>query len=421
MTTQMTFAKNNELTKEMTLVAEKERVSEDLILERVKTGHVVIPANINHSGLEPIGIGRGLKIKINSNIGSSPKDIDLQKELRKLEVSIRYGADTVMDLSTGGDLDRIRTEIIRNSTVPVGTVPIYHAMAEAKSVDDVTGDSILEVVKRQAEQGVDFMTLHCGVTREAIPLLRKRIAGVVSRGGAFLVAWMRRHGTQNPLLERYDELLDICKKYDITISLGDGLRPGCLKDAMDEAQLHELKVLGKLTKRAWAQDVQVIIEGPGHLPFHEIKRNMELQEKYCHGAPFYVLGPLVTDIAAGYDHITGAIGGTLAAVHGASFLCYVTPAEHLKLPDVQDVKEGVIASKIAAHAADIALGLPGAMELDNAISTARRNLDWETQIKLSIDPEKAKKYRESSQAKDDECTMCGKFCALKLFDDKVDY
>ena len=421
MTTQMNFARNNELTKEMALVAEKERVSEDFVLEGVKAGRLVIPANNNHGSLEPIGIGRGLKIKVNSNIGSSPKDIDLGKELEKLAVSIQYGADTVMDLSTGGDLDTIRTEIIRNSTVPVGTVPIYHAMAEAKTVDEVTGDSILRVVKKQAEQGVDFMTLHCGVMREAIPLLRKRIAGVVSRGGSFLVAWMRRHEEQNPLYQRYDDLLDICRKHDVTISLGDGLRPGCLSDATDEAQLHELKVLGELTERAWEKDVQVIIEGPGHVPFNQIQRNMELQQKHCHGAPFYVLGPLVTDIAAGYDHITGAIGGTLAAVHGASFLCYVTPAEHLKLPDVQDVKEGVIASRIAAHAADIALGLPGAMEQDNEISIARRKLDWDTQIKLSIDPEKAKRYREASQAEDDECTMCGKYCALKLFDDKVDY
>ena len=421
MTTQMAFAREGKTTKEMKIVAKKEKVSEDFILKKVGKGQVVIPANINHKNLEPVGIGRGLRIKINSNIGTSPEDIDLKKELKKLEISIQYGADTVMDLSTGGDLDHIRTEILRRSTVPVGTVPIYQTMAEAKTVDEVTAKKIFEVIKKQAEQGVDFMTLHCGVTREAIPLLKNRIAGVVSRGGSFLVAWMRRHEEQNPLYEGFEEVLEICKKYDVTISLGDGLRPGCLSDATDKAQLHELKILGELTKRAWAEDVQVMVEGPGHVPFNQIKKNMELQQRYCHGAPFYVLGPLVTDISAGYDHITGAIGGTLAAFYGASFLCYVTPAEHLKLPDVEDVKEGVIASKIAAHSADIALGIPGAIEKDNEISLARRKLDWEKQISLSVDPEKARRYREKSKAKDDQCTMCGKYCALKLFDDKVDY
>ncbi len=421
MTTQMAAARRNELTREIKLVAKKERLSPDFILKEVAAGRIVIPANPNHRNLEPIAIGRGTSIKVNSNIGTSPKDLDLEKELRKLEVSIEYGADTVMDLSTGGDLNAIRKKIIANSSIPLGTVPIYQAMAEANAVDDVSGDSLLAIVEEQAKQGVDFMTLHCGVTVDTIPLLQKRIAGVVSRGGAFLVAWMRRHQAQNPLFERYDDLLDICREYDVTMSLGDGLRPGCLADATDEAQLRELKTLGDLTRRAWQKDVQVIIEGPGHVPYHQIQKNMELQQKHCDGAPFYVLGPLVTDIAVGYDHITSAIGGTLAAVAGASFLCYVTPAEHLKLPDIQDVKEGVIASKIAAHAADIALGLPGAMDRDNKMSIARRNLDWETQIEMSLDPEKARRYREASKATKDECTMCGKYCALKLFDDKVDY
>jgi phosphomethylpyrimidine synthase len=325
-----------------------------------------------------------------------------------------------MDLSTGGNLDEIRTALLARCPAPFGTVPIYQVMTEAKSIEGVKADWFLDMVDHHARQGVDFVTVHCGVTREALPLLKRRVTGVVSRGGSFLVAWMRRLGRQNPLFEHYDRLLDIAKEYDVTLSLGDGLRPGCLADATDKAQLHELKLLGDLTRRAWAKGVQVMVEGPGHLPMSVIKKNIRLQQKYCDHAPFYVLGPLVTDVAAGYDHIAGAIGGSLAATWGAAFLCYVTPAEHLKLPSVEDVIDGVVASRIAAHAADIALGVPGAAEWDLKMSRARRALDWDTQIKLSVNPEKARAFREMSQAKDDQCTMCGRFCAMKIFDDQFE-
>jgi phosphomethylpyrimidine synthase len=291
---------------------------------------------------------------------------------------------------------------------------------EAKNLEEVKANWFLDIVHHHAQQGVDFVTVHCGVSRAALPLLKKRVTGVVSRGGAFTVAWMRRHAQENPLLDQYDKLLDIAREYDVTLSLGDGLRPGCLADATDRAQLHELKLLGELTKRAWAKGVQVMVEGPGHLPFQSIKKNVRLQQKYCANAPFYVLGPLVTDVAAGYDHIAGAIGGAMAATLGASFLCYVTPAEHLKLPEVEDVIDGVVASKIAAHAADIARGLPGAADWDLAMSKARRSLDWEKQIELSINPHKARLYRELSQAREDQCTMCGRFCAMKVFDDRFE-
>jgi phosphomethylpyrimidine synthase len=290
-------------------------------------------------------------------------------------------------------------------------------MVEAKNLEEVKADWFLDIVEHQAKQGVDFVTVHCGVSRKALPLLKNRVTGVVSRGGAFTVAWMRRHGQENPLLEHYDRLLQIAREYEVTLSLGDGLRPGCLADATDKAQLHELKLLGELTKRAWAKGVQVMVEGPGHLPLHVIQKNVRLQQKYCANAPFYVLGPLVTDVASGYDHIAGAIGGALAATYGASFLCYVTPAEHLKLPEVEDVVDGVVASKIAAHAADIARGLPGALDWDLAMSKARRSLDWKKQIELSINPEKARTYRELSKAQEDQCTMCGRFCAMKVFDE----
>ena len=325
-----------------------------------------------------------------------------------------------MDLSTGGNLDEIRTALLARCPAPFGTVPIYQVMTEANSLDDVKADDLLDMVHHHAQQGVDFVTVHCGVTKGALPLLKKRVTGVVSRGGAFLTAWMRRYQKENPLYEHYDRLLDIAKEYDVTLSLGDGLRPGCLADATDQAQLHELKVLGELTKRAWAKGVQVIVEGPGHLPLNAIQKNVRLQQKHCAGAPFYVLGPLVTDVASGYDHIAGAIGGALAATLGAAFLCYVTPAEHLKLPEVEDVIDGVVASRIAAHAADIARGLPGAADWDLKMSQARRALDWDTQIKLSINPAKARRYRDLSQAKEDQCTMCGRFCAMKVYDDKFE-
>jgi len=303
----------------------------------------VIPVNKRHKGLKPIAIGHNVRVKVNANIGSSPHDISLEKELAKQAAALEHGADTIMDLSTGGPLDTIRTNLLADCPAPFGTVPIYQVMVEAKNLEEVKADWFLDIVHHHAQQGVDFVTVHCGVSRQALPLLKNRVTGVVSRGGAFTVAWMRRHAQENPLLARYDQLLDIARQYDVTLSLGDGLRPGCLADATDKAQLHELKLLGELTKRAWAKGVQVMVEGPGHLPLHAIKKNMRLQQKYCANAPFYVLGPLVTDVAAGYDHIAGAIGGAMAATLGASFLCYVTPAEHLKLPDVADVVDGVVA------------------------------------------------------------------------------
>ena len=418
--TQRQAALEGRITPAMEHAARREGLDPEVIRAGLARGTLVVPANPGHQGLKPIAIGTGVGVKVNANIGTSPHDISLDKERAKLTAALQYGADAVMDLSTGGNLDEIRTALLAQCPAPFGTVPIYQVMTEAQSLEEVKGDWFLDMVLHHARQGVDFVTVHCGVTRGAIPLLKKRVTGVVSRGGAFLVAWMRRHGRENPLFENYDRLLDIARDHDVTLSLGDGLRPGCLADATDKAQLHELKVLGDLTKRAWAKGVQVMVEGPGHLPLNAIKKNVRLQQKYCQNAPFYVLGPLVTDVASGYDHIAGAIGGALAATLGASFLCYVTPAEHLKLPEVEDVIDGVVASKIAAHAADIALGLPGAADWDLKMSRARRALDWETQIKLSVNPAKARRYRDLSQATEDKCTMCGRFCAMKVFDDKFE-
>ena len=418
--TQREAALAGKITSAMRSAAEKEGVSAEFIRDGLARGTLVVPANIGHQQLDPIAIGAGVRVKINANLGTSPHDVNLEKEKAKLAAALRYGAHTVMDLSTGGDLNAIRRELLSGCPVPFGTVPIYQVMAEAKKLEDVQADDILAAVALHARQGVDFVTVHCGVTRKALKLLKNRVTGVVSRGGSFLVAWMRRFQQENPLYARFDELLEIARTYDVTLSLGDGLRPGCLADAGDKAQFQELKILGELTQRAWAAGVQVIIEGPGHVPFHQIKKNIRLQQKYCHGAPFYVLGPLVTDVAAGYDHIAGAIGGTLAASLGAAFLCYVTPAEHLKLPEVQDVIDGVIASRIAAHAADIARGLPGAAAWDLQMSRARRALDWDTQIALAMNPDKAKLYREMSRAQADQCTMCGRFCAMKVFDDRFE-
>ncbi len=418
--TQRDAALADKITPAMEHAARHESLAPEVIRQGLVRGTLVLPANREHRGLKPVAIGQGVKVKINANIGTSPHDVCLEKELAKLDAALKYGADAVMDLSTGGNLDEIRTALLAQCPAPFGTVPIYQVMTEAKSIEEVKGDWFLDMVHHHAKQGVDFVTVHCGVTREALPLLKKRVTGVVSRGGSFLVAWMRRHGRQNPLFEYYDRLLDIAHEYDVTLSLGDGLRPGCLADATDKAQLHELKLLGDLTRRAWAKGVQVMVEGPGHLPLSAIKKNIRLQQKYCDHAPFYVLGPLVTDVASGYDHIAGAIGGALAATWGAAFLCYVTPAEHLKLPEVEDVIDGVVASKIAAHAADIALGVSGAADWDLKMSRARRALDWQTQIKLSVNPDKARLYREMSQAQDDQCTMCGRFCAMKIFDDRFE-
>jgi phosphomethylpyrimidine synthase len=418
--TQRQAAVAGTLTPALQEAARKEGIEPEVLRERVAAGTVVIPANRGHQGLAPIAIGEGVRVKINANIGTSPHDISLEKELAKQAAALEYGADAIMDLSTGGPLDLIRATLLAECPVPFGTVPIYQVMVEATSLEEVKADWFLDMVAHHAKQGVDFVTVHCGVTRGALPLLKNRVTGVVSRGGAFTIAWMRRHGQENPLFAQYDRLLQIARDYDVTLSLGDGLRPGCLADATDRAQLHELKVLGDLTRRAWAAGVQVMVEGPGHLPLQAIRKNIRLQQKYCHRAPFYVLGPLVTDVAAGYDHIAGAIGGALAASLGAAFLCYVTPAEHLKLPEVEDVIEGVVAAKIAAHAADIARGLPGAADWDLKMSRARRALDWETQLNLAINPKKARRYRELSQATSDQCTMCGRFCAMKVFDEKFE-
>jgi phosphomethylpyrimidine synthase len=404
----------------MRTVAEREQVDVTWLMNQVAKGRVVIPANRRHERLVPCGIGEGLFIKVNSNIGTSSDRAIIDEEMEKLRVSVEAGADTVMDLSTGGDIDVCRKNILKESIIPVGTVPIYQAVVETVEEKGgliyLTVDNIFDVIERQAEDGVDFITVHCGLTRDALEMLKKqgRITDIVSRGGAFLTTWMLHHDRENPLYENYERLLSIAKKYDLTLSLGDGLRPGCLADATDRAQIHELMTLGHLTQLAWEEDVQVMIEGPGHVPLDQIETNIILQKKLCHHAPFYVLGPLVTDIAAGYDHVACAIGGAVAGAAGADFLCYVTPAEHLCLPDVDDVREGVVVTKIAAHAADIARGHKQAMERDRQMSRARKNLDWETQMKLAIDPEKARRYREQNPpAEDDVCTMCGKYCAIK--------
>jgi phosphomethylpyrimidine synthase len=422
--TQRMKAQKGTVTKEMEIIAKEEGVSPESLRGKVASGRVIIPANRKHKGVKPIGIGEGLRIKVNTNLGTSSDHIDLEEELKKLAVSIQMGTDTVMDLSTGGDIGAIRKEIIRHSSIPVGTVPIYEAAVEAvrkrKSLVKMRGEDLFQVIERQAEEGVDFMTVHCGVTRSSIERLRRdrRIMGVVSRGGSFLIEWMVYNNQENPLFSHYDRLLEIAKKFDVTLSLGDGLRPGCLADATDRPQVEELIILGELTERAWAKGVQVMIEGPGHVPLDQIEANVLLEKRLCKGAPFYVLGPLVTDISPGYDHITCAIGGAIAGKAGADFLCYVTPSEHLKLPSVEDVREGVIATRIAAHAADIARGNQKAFQMDLEMSKARKNFDWKKQIELSIVPEKAKRYHEEGRSKEDDvCTMCGEFCAIKRVQD----
>jgi phosphomethylpyrimidine synthase len=422
--TQRTEALRGIVTKEMKVVAREEEVSPEWLREKMVSGRIVIPANRNHRRVKPVGIGEGLRIKVNTNLGTSSDHVDLEEELKKLEVSIRGGTDTVMDLSTGGDIDAIRKEIIRHSPVPVGTVPIYEAAIKAaskrKALAKMRVEDLFEVIELQAEEGVDFITVHCGVTRTAVERLRntRRLLGVVSRGGSFLIEWMIYNGKENPLYEHYDRLLEIAKKYDVALSLGDGLRPGCLTDATDRPQVEETIVLGELTERAWAEGVQVMIEGPGHVPLDQIEANVLLEKRLCRGAPFYVLGPLVTDISPGYDHITCAIGGAIAGKAGADFLCYVTPSEHLKLPSIEDVREGVIATRIAGHAGDIARGNKIALRRDIEMSKARMAFDWERQIELSIDPEKARRYHEEGKSGEkDVCTMCGEFCAIKRVKD----
>ena len=414
-------ARTGSIPEEVARAAAEEAVAPDRLRELVAAGRVVIPRNRKRRDIRPVAIGEGLRVKVNANVGTSRDRADISVELEKTRVAVAAGADAVMDLSTGGPIDEIRRAILSECPVPVGTVPIYQAAADAasrgKSWVELSHDDFFDGILKQAEDGVDFMTVHCGVTRDALSRLvsEGRRLDIVSRGGALLAEWMGFNGRENPFFEHYDRLLDICREYDITISLGDGLRPGCLADATDRAQVHELITLGELTERAWKRDVQVLIEGPGHVPLHQIAANVQLQKRLCHGAPFYVLGPLVTDIAPGYDHITSAIGGAIAAWSGADFLCYVTPSEHLRLPSVEDVRTGVIASRIAAHAADIARGIPGAMERDNRMADARRRLDWKAQIELSIDPETAREMRSGSLPTVDEavCTMCADLCAIK--------
>ena len=418
--TQLSDARAGNITPEMKKVAEKEDIDVFLLREKIAKGSVVIPANTQHKSLDPCGIGEGLSIKINANIGTSSDHAVIEEELEKMRVAVDAGADAVMDLSTGGDINECRKKIINASTVPIGTVPIYQAVVEAVNnrggVIHLTVDNIFEVIESQVSEGVDFITVHCGLTRAALEMLKKqgRVTDIVSRGGALLTTWMLHHDKENPLYENYGRLLEIAKKYDVTLSLGDGLRPGCLADATDRAQIHELMTLGQLTEEAWANDVQVMIEGPGHVPMNQIKANILLEKQLCRNAPFYVLGPLVTDIAAGYDHVACAIGGAIAGEAGADFLCYVTPSEHLSLPTVEDVREGVIVTKIAAHAADIARGNRQAIERDRRMAVARKELDWETQMQCALDPVKARRIRgDNPPGESDVCTMCGKFCAIK--------
>jgi phosphomethylpyrimidine synthase len=418
--TQIAKARAGTTTEAVRRVAEAEQVRADWLREQVAAGRVAIPANPAHGGLAPCGIGEGLTIKVNANIGTSSDKASLEEERRKLEAALEAGTDAVMDLSTGGDIDRCRRNVLERCPVPVGTVPVYQAVVEAVNEEGglvhLAADRLFDVIERQAADGVDFITVHCGLTLAALETLRAqgRVTDIVSRGGAFLTTWMLHHGRENPLYEQYDRLLDIARAHDVTLSLGDGLRPGCLADATDRAQVHELMTLGELTDRAWARDVQVMIEGPGHVPLNQIRANILLQKQLCRNAPFYVLGPLVTDVAAGYDHVACAIGGAVAGEAGADFLCYVTPSEHLCLPGPDEVREGVVVTKIAAHAADIARGHRGALERDRRMSEARKRLDWEAQMALAIDPVKARRLRAANPpGEDDVCTMCGKFCAIK--------
>jgi phosphomethylpyrimidine synthase len=415
--TQMEAACKGIITKEMKVVAKKENLADELIRERVAVGTIAIPANINHTSLDPEGIGEGLKTKINVNLGVSGDCADYTKEMEKVKIALEYGAEAIMDLSNYGKTNTFREQLIAYSPAMIGTVPMYDAIGYLeKDLIKITAKDFLKVVEVHAKQGVDFMTIHAGLNRRAIAAFKnsKRLTNIVSRGGSLIFAWMEMTGNENPFYEYYDEVLDILYEYDVTISLGDALRPGSIHDSSDAGQLSELIELGHLTKIAWEKKVQVLVEGPGHMAINEIAANMILQKRLCHGAPFYVLGPLVTDIAPGYDHITSAIGGAIAAANGADFLCYVTPAEHLRLPDLNDVKEGIIATKIAAHAADIAKGIPGAREQDNKMSDARRRIDWEEMFSHAIDPKKAREYFESAPPADKHsCSMCGKMCAMR--------
>ena len=416
-TTQMEAARKGIITRAMESVAGKENMNTETLRKLIALGRVVIPTNKNHISLEPCGIGEGLTTKINVNLGVSPDCCNIEVEMDKVRHAIGLKADAIMDLSCYGKTGEFRRRLLEISPAAVGTVPVYDAVGYYdKELSTITAEEFLAVVETHAKDGVDFMTIHAGLNRGTASVFKRnpRLTNIVSRGGALLYAWMELNNRENPFYEYYDDLLDICRRYDVTISLGDACRPGSIKDATDASQVHELIVLGELTKRAWEKDVQVMIEGPGHMALNEIAANMLLEKKLCHGAPFYVLGPLVTDVAPGYDHITSAIGGAIAAANGADFLCYVTPAEHLRLPTLEDMKEGIIASRIAAHAADLAKGIPGARKWDDDMSQARKNLDWETMFQLAIDPDKARRYRaESKPEHDDTCTMCGEMCAVR--------
>ena len=416
-TTQMDAAKKGIVTPQMQAVASKEKMDPQRLRELVAQGQVVIPANKNHTRLDPEGVGTGLRTKINVNLGVSKDCCDLDLELAKAHKAIELKAEAIMDLSCFGKTQTFRKRLIDSSTAMIGTVPMYDAVGLLdKALKSITVDEFFKVVETHAEDGVDFMTIHCGMNRATAERIKrnKRLTNIVSRGGSLLFAWMEMNHQENPFYEYYDRLLDICVEHDVTLSLGDACRPGSINDSTDASQVEELITLGELTKRAWERNVQVMIEGPGHMAINEIAGNMMMQKRLCHGAPFYVLGPLVTDVAPGYDHITSAIGGAIAAANGADFLCYVTPAEHLRLPDMEDMKEGIIAARIAAHAADIAKGLPGARDWDNAMSAARAEVDFPRMIELAMDPEKARRYRESSKPEhEDTCTMCGKMCPMK--------
>ena len=418
-TTQMDAARKGIVTKEMKIVAEKERMDEKRLMQLVAEGKVAIPANKNHKSLNPEGIGSMLRTKINVNLGVSRDCKDYDIEMQKVMSAVDMGAEAIMDLSSHGNTQPFRQKLTSECPAMIGTVPVYDSVIHyQRDLATLTADDFVEVVRMHAKDGVDFVTLHCGITRKTIEQIRKvgRKMNIVSRGGSLVFAWMVMTGNENPFYERYDEILAICEEYDVTVSLGDACRPGCLADATDVCQIEELVRLGELTDRAWKHNVQVMVEGPGHVPLNQIAANMQVQQTICKGAPFYVLGPLVTDIAPGYDHITSAIGGAVAAASGAAFLCYVTPAEHLALPNLDDVKQGIIASKIAAHAADIAKGIPGARDIDDKMADARKKLDWDAQFECALDPETAKKIRDSRKPEDDHseaCSMCGKFCAVR--------
>jgi phosphomethylpyrimidine synthase len=423
--TQMHYARQGVITEEMHHVAKRENLSPELVRDEVARGRMIIPANINHPNLEPMCIGIASKCKVNANLGASPNSSDLNEEVDKMKLAVKYGADTVMDLSTGGgNLDEIRSAIIEASPVPIGTVPVYQAMESVHgNVENLTADDFLHTIEKQAQQGVDYQTIHAGILIEHLPLVKNRITGIVSRGGGILAQWMLHHHKQNPLYTHFEDIIEIFKKYDVSFSLGDSLRPGCTHDASDEAQLAELKTLGQLTRKAWEHDVQVMVEGPGHVPMDQIEFNVKKQMEECSEAPFYVLGPLVTDVAPGYDHITSAIGAAMAGWYGTAMLCYVTPKEHLGLPNAEDVRNGLIAYKIAAHAADMARHRQGASDRDNAISEARYNFDWNRQFELALDPDRAREYHDETLPSDiyktaEFCSMCGpKFCPMQT---KVD-